>query len=54
MDGTEAAEIILRDRTIPIMFLSSHTEPEIVARTEKITAYGFIVKNSSATASSPV
>jgi PAS domain S-box-containing protein len=46
IDGAEAAEIILQDHDIPIMFLSSHTEPEFVARTEKITAYGFIVKNS--------
>ncbi len=49
MDGTEAAEIILRQREIPILFLSSHIEPEIVAKTEKITSYGYVVKNSSIT-----
>ena len=49
MDGTEAAEIILRERDIPIVFLSSHTEPEIVAKTEKITSYGYLVKNSGNT-----
>ncbi len=49
MDGTEAAEIILRDHDIPIVFLSSHTEPEIVDKTEGISSYGYIVKNSGET-----
>ena len=46
IDGTEAAERIVRMRDIPIVFLSSHMEPSIVARTEKITSYGYVVKNS--------
>ena len=49
MDGTEAAEIILKDRDIPILFLSSYTQPEIVERTEKITSYGYVVKDSGET-----
>ncbi|MDA3947666.1 MAG: PAS domain S-box protein [Spirochaeta sp.] len=49
IDGTEAAEIILKDHDIPIVFLSSHTEPEIVEKTEKITSYGYVVKDSSVT-----
>jgi len=49
MDGTQAAEIILKSRDIPIVFLSSHTEPEIVEKTEKITSYGYVVKDSSIT-----
>ncbi len=49
MDGTMAAEIILRDHDLPVLFLSSHTETEIVARTEKITSYGYVVKNSENT-----
>jgi len=49
IDGTEAAERILEDRDIPIVFVSSHTEPEIVEKTEKITSYGYVVKNSSIT-----
>ena len=49
MDGTEAAEIILREHDIPLAFLSSHTEPEIVEKTEGITSYGYIVKNSGDT-----
>ena len=46
MDGTQAAEEILKHYDIPVLFISSHTEKEIVARTEKITSYGYIVKDS--------
>lgn len=49
MDGTEAARIMLNERDIPIVFLSSHTEPDIVKKTEKITSYGYVVKNSGIT-----
>jgi PAS domain S-box-containing protein len=49
MDGTAAAEIILRERDVPVVFLSSHTEPEIVEKTERITSYGYVVKNSGDT-----
>ncbi len=49
MDGTQAAGIILKDHEIPIVFLSSHTEPEIVEKTEKITSYGYVVKDSGTT-----
>ena len=48
-NGTETAEAILKDHDIPIVFLSSHIEPEIVEKTEKITSYGYVVKNSSIT-----
>jgi len=46
IDGTQAAEKILNHKDIPIVFLSSHTEPEVVEKTEKITSYGYVVKNS--------
>jgi PAS domain S-box-containing protein len=46
MDGPSAAEIILSERDIPLVFLSSHTESEIVERTERISSYGYVVKNS--------
>ncbi len=49
IDGTQAAEIILKNHDIPILFVSSHHEREIVERTEKISSYGYVVKNSSAT-----
>jgi PAS domain S-box-containing protein len=49
MDGTETAKEILKTHDIPIVFLSNHTEPEIVEKTEKITSYGYVVKNSGIT-----
>ncbi len=49
MDGTEAAKRILSKKEIPVVFLTSHEEPEIVRKTEKITSYGYVVKNSSIT-----
>lgn len=49
MDGTKAAEIILGKYAIPVIFLSSHTEREIVEKTEGITSYGYIVKDSGET-----
>lgn len=49
MDGTAAAQAILDKQDIPVVFLSSHTEPEVVKKTEGITSYGYIVKNSGET-----
>ena len=49
IDGTQAARIIMGKRDIPIIFLSSHTEREIVEKTEGITSFGYIVKNSGET-----
>lgn len=49
MDGTEAASVILEIRDIPIVFLSSHVEKEVVEKTEKITSYGYVVKNTGIT-----
>ncbi len=49
IDGTEAAVIILKDHDVPVLFLSSHTEAEIVEKTEKITSYGYVVKGCGVT-----
>ncbi len=46
IDGTDAAVEILKLRDIPIVFLSSHTQKEMVERTENITSYGFVFKHS--------
>jgi PAS domain S-box-containing protein len=46
LDGTEAAREILRKTNIPILFLSSHTDIETIEKTEKITSYGYVVKNT--------
>ncbi|MBP8084399.1 MAG: response regulator, partial [Spirochaetes bacterium] len=45
-DGTQIAVEILQKKDIPIIFLSSHTEKEIVEKTESITSFGYVVKNS--------
>ncbi len=49
IDGTQAAREILLRRQLPILFLSSHIETEIVRKTEAISSYGYVVKNSSFT-----
>jgi len=49
IDGTQAAEIILKAHDVPILFVSSHSEREVVEKTEKITSYGYVLKNSSIT-----
>jgi PAS domain S-box-containing protein len=49
MDGTEAAARILALRDVPVVFLSSHTEPEVVSKTEAVTSYGYVVKESGPT-----
>ncbi len=49
IDGTETAERILEGHELPIVFLSSHIEREIVEKTEGISSYGYVVKNSSIT-----
>ncbi|MCX7820323.1 MAG: response regulator [Brevinematales bacterium] len=46
MDGTEAASIILKEKDIPIIFLTNHIEKEYIEKAEKITSYGYIIKNS--------
>jgi PAS domain S-box-containing protein len=49
LDGTEIAKLILKEHDIPILFLSSHTEREVVDRTDNITFYGYVVKDSGTT-----
>ena len=49
MDGTEAALTILQNHDIPVIFLTSHTEKEIIDKAEKITSHGFVVKNTGIT-----
>ena len=49
MDGIEAARRILTGRDVPVVFLSGHTEPEVISRAEDVTSYGYVVKNCSET-----
>ena len=46
IDGTEAARRILRVRQVPIVFLTSHAEREMVERVRGITRYGYVLKDS--------
>jgi PAS domain S-box-containing protein len=46
IDGTEAAERILALRSLPVVFLSSHTEQSLVDKVRGITRYGYVVKDS--------
>ncbi len=48
LSGPEAAAIILDGRSLPIVFLSSHAEREMVERVRGITRYGYVIKNSGA------
>jgi CheY-like chemotaxis protein len=45
-DGTETARMLLDRADIPLIFHSSHNEREMIERTESITSYGYVVKNS--------
>ncbi|MBP7735367.1 MAG: PAS domain S-box protein [Spirochaetes bacterium] len=46
IDGTQAAREILRDHDIPVVFLTSYMEKEIVELTDTIASYGYVIKNS--------
>ncbi|MCD6234560.1 MAG: PAS domain S-box protein [Candidatus Marinimicrobia bacterium] len=46
MDGPETAKIILKKHSIPIVFLTSHSEEEMVEKVRTITRYGYVIKNS--------
>ncbi len=45
-DGPEVAARLLEERTLPIVYLTCHSEKEIVERVRGITAYGYVLKNS--------
>jgi len=49
MDGTETAKEITSRFGVPVLFLSSYTDQQIVDRTANITSYGYVVKNSGIT-----
>ena len=47
INGSEAAQQILSKKHIPIVFLTSHTEKEMLQKISGVTRYGFLIKNSS-------
>ncbi len=46
MDGTDTARKILEVHDVPIVFLTSHAEKDMVERVKGITRYGYILKDS--------
>jgi DNA-binding NarL/FixJ family response regulator len=46
MSGPDAAREILKTNDIPIVFLTSHSEREMVYKVRAITMYGYVIKNS--------
>jgi len=46
MSGPDAAREILKTNDIPIVFLTSHSEREMVYKVRAITRYGYVIKNS--------
>ncbi len=46
MDGTETSREILKMIEVPIVFLTSHAEKEMVEKVRGITRYGYVIKNS--------
>jgi two-component system, sensor histidine kinase PdtaS len=46
MDGTTCAQAILATRELPVVFLSSHGEREVVEKVKGITRYGYVKKDS--------
>ena len=46
MDGKETAQRILDEVEVPIVFLTSHSERDMVERVRGITRYGYVLKSS--------
>ncbi|MCX6138796.1 MAG: PAS domain S-box protein [Ignavibacteriales bacterium] len=46
INGPGAALQILKRRSLPIVFLTSHSEREMVEKVRGITRYGYVIKNS--------
>ena len=49
LDGAEIAKRILKDHDIPLLFLSGHSESDIVDKTNNISSYGYVLKDSDIT-----
>ena len=46
MDGTQAAQTILANHSLPIVFLTNRDDQEHVEQAEQITRYGYVLKSS--------
>lgn len=45
-DGIETAQVILAEKDLPVVFLTGHTEDEILEQIRAVTRYGFVLKGS--------
>jgi len=45
-DGAEAAQAILKNYTIPIIFITGHAEKEYARKVKDIPSYGYVLKDS--------
>ncbi|NCN08285.1 MAG: response regulator [Leptospira sp.] len=48
MDGVQASQSILNILEIPIIFVTSRSEPEFLEATEKVSSYGYLAKMNNA------
>ncbi len=46
IDGIEATRQILETRELPVVFVTSHSEPSYVERVEAVTRYGYVLKGA--------
>lgn len=49
VSGIDVARTILTVRRIPIVFLTSHSEPDVIAQIRTVTRYGYVLKSSGET-----
>jgi len=49
LDGVEAAEMILRSRHLPILFIYSHEEPGLLEKAGQVASYGYVARNAGET-----
>ncbi len=47
MNGFDAARAIMKDNTVPVVFLTAHAGKDAIAKIKDITNYGFVEKNMS-------
>lgn len=46
IDGAQAARLIQQIRDVPVVFLSGHTELEVVEKIRSVTSYGYVLKGT--------
>lgn len=46
LNGIQTAEIILKDWAVPLIFFSSHVDPEIIRRAKALSPSGYVSKSS--------